>query len=119
MSKDRDAATLRVYAALEQYERALDMAAKHGALLAAELPQARLDGNFAMEVAQDAFAHFFNSLSTIVAARGQVVEGHRHLAVVQRKFKLPVVSTGDKNPPYPPGGIEPAFNIEHLPLHAA
>jgi hypothetical protein len=96
MSKDRDDATLRVYAALEQYERALDLAAKRGALLAAELPQARLDGNFAMEVAQDAFTHFFGSLSTIIAARGQVVEGHKELAVVQRKFKLPVVASGDK-----------------------
>jgi hypothetical protein len=106
MSKNRDDATLRVYAALEQYERALDMAAKHGALLAAELPQARLDGNFAMEVAQDAFAHFFNSLSTIIAARGQVVAGHRELAVVQRKFKLPVVAGGDKIPVPPPSGID-------------
>ena len=65
MSKNRDDATLRVYAALEQYERALDIAAKQGALLAAELPQARLDGNFALEVAQGAFTHFFNSLSTM------------------------------------------------------
>lgn len=96
MSKNRDDATLRVYAALEEYERALDLAAKHGALLAAELPQARLDGNFAMEVAQDAFTHFYNSLSTIVTARGQVVNGHRELAVVQRKFKLPVVAGGEK-----------------------
>jgi hypothetical protein len=96
MSKNRDDATLRVYAALEEYERALDLAARRGALLAAELPQARLDGNFALEVAQDAFTHFFNSLSTIITARGQVVEGHRELALVQRRFKLPVVSTGDK-----------------------
>lgn len=96
MSKNRDEATLRVYAALEEYERALDIAAKRGALLAAELPQARLDGNFALEVAQDAFAHFYNSLSTIIAARGQVVEGHRELAIVRRKFNLPVVSVGDK-----------------------
>ncbi|KRB86000.1 hypothetical protein ASE00_04435 [Sphingomonas sp. Root710] len=99
MSKNRDDATLRVYAALEEYERALDMAAKHGALLAAELPQARLDGNFAMEVAQGAFTHFYNSLSTIVTARGQVVDGHRALAVVQRKFNLPVVAGGEKTPP--------------------
>lgn len=99
MSNNRDDATLRVYAALEEYERALDMAAKHGALLAAELPQARLDGNFAMEVAQGAFTHFYGSLSTIVAARGQVIEGHRELAVVQRKFKLPVVAGGDKDGP--------------------
>ena len=42
MSKNRDDATLRVYAALDEYERALDMAAKHGALLAAELPQQRV-----------------------------------------------------------------------------
>lgn len=98
MSKNRDDATLRVYAALEEYERALDMAAKHGALLAAELPQARLDGNFAMEVAQGAFTHFYGSLSTIVAARSQVIEGHRELALVQRKFKLPVVSWGEKVP---------------------
>jgi len=96
MSKNRDDATLRVYAALEQYERALDIAAKSGALLAAELPQARLDGNFAMEVAQGAFAHIYGSLSTIIAARGQVIEGHRELAQVRRKFNLPVVSTGDK-----------------------
>ncbi|KKC25970.1 hypothetical protein [Sphingomonas sp. SRS2] len=96
MSKNRDDATLRVYAALEEYERALDMAAKHGALLAAELPQARLDGNFAMEVAQGAFTHFYNSLSTIVTARGQVVDGHRELAVVQRRFNLPVVAGGEK-----------------------
>ena len=101
MSKNRDDATLRVYAALEEYERALDIAANRGAKLAAELPQARLDGNFAMEVAQDAFAHFYNSLSTIIAARGQVVNGHRELAVVQRKFKLPVVAGGDKGPGVP------------------
>ena len=108
MSKNRDEATLRVYAALEEYERALDLAAKRGAMLAAELPQARLDGNFAMEVGQDAFAHFFNSLSTIIAARGQVVAGHKELAIVQRKFKLPVVAGGDK-PPVPvinPGAVE-------------
>jgi len=98
MSKNRDEATLRVYAALDEYERALDLAAKRGALLAAELPQARLDGNFALEVAQDAFAHFYTSLSTIIAARGQVVAGHKELAVVQRKFRLPVVSTGDNTP---------------------
>jgi hypothetical protein len=96
MSKNRDDATLRVYAALEEYERALDVAARHGALLAAELPQARIDGNFAMEVAQDAFTHFYGSLTTIIAARGQVVEGHRELAVVRRRFNLPVVSIGDK-----------------------
>lgn len=96
MSKNRDEATLRVYAALEEYERALDIAAKQGALLAAELPQARLDGNFAMEVAQGAFTHFYNSLSTIVTARGQVVDGHRELAVVRRKFNLPVVAGGEK-----------------------
>ena len=98
MSKNRDDATLRVYAALEEYERALDIAAKHGALLAAELPQARLDGNFAMEVGQDAFTHFYGSLSTIVTARGQVVAGHRELAVVQRRYNLPVVSIGEKTP---------------------
>ncbi|MBO9377247.1 hypothetical protein GG804_10760 [Sphingomonas histidinilytica] len=115
MSKNRDDATLRVYAALEQYERALDIAAKQGALLAAELPQARLDGNFALEVAQGAFTHFFNSLSTIIEARGQVVEGHRELAVVQRKFNLPVVSTGDK------GTIPklPIDNGESLPRRVA
>lgn len=105
MSKNRDDATLRVYAALEQYERALDLAAKRGALLAAELPQARLDGNFALEVGQEAFTHFFGSLSTIVAARGQVVAGHKELAVVQRKFKLPVVADGDKGGSLP--NIEP------------
>lgn len=106
MSTNRDEATLRVYAALDEYERALDIAANRGAKLAAELPQARLDGNFAMEVAQDAFAHFYGSLSTIIAARGQVVAGHRELAVVQRKFKLPVVSNGDK------GGGGPALPIQ-------
>jgi hypothetical protein len=96
MSKNRDDATLRVYAALEEYERALDVAAKRGALLAAELPQARLDGHFALEVAQDAFTHIYGSLSTIITARGQVVAGHRELAQVRRKFNLPVVSVGDK-----------------------
>jgi len=96
MSKNRDDATLRVYAALEEYERALDIAANRGARLAAELPQARLDGNFAMEVAQGAFVNIYNSLSTIIAARGQVVEGHRELAVVRRKFNLPVLAGGEK-----------------------
>jgi len=115
MSNNRDEATLRVYAALEEYERALDIAANRGAKLAAELPQARLDGNFAMEVAHGAFAHFYGSLSTIIAARGQVVDGHRELAVVQRKFKLPVVSNGDK------GGGGPALPIhtEELPRRVA
>ena len=113
MSKNRDDATLRVYAALEEYERALDIAANRGAKLAAELPQARLDGNFAMEVAQGAFAHFFGSLSTIIAARGQVVDGHRELAVVQRKFNLPVVSWGEKV-------IEPESVVrEELPRRVA
>ncbi len=101
MSKNRDDATLRVYAALEEYERALDIAANRGAMLAAELPIARLDGNFAMEVAQGAFTNFFGSLSTIIAARGQVVEGHKQLAVVQRKFNLPVIAGGDKIPAPP------------------
>jgi hypothetical protein len=101
MSNNRDQATLRVYAALEEYERALDIAANRGAKLAAELPQARLDGNFALEVGHDALSSFFSSLSTIATARGQVVEGHRQLAVVQRKFKLPVVAGGDKQPPVP------------------
>ena len=96
MSNNRDEATLRVYAALEEYERALDIAANRGAKLAAELPQARLDGNFAMEVGQGAFSHIFDSLTTIIAARGQVVEGHRALSVVQRKFNLPVVAGGEK-----------------------
>ena len=109
MSRNRDEATLRVYTALEQYERALDIAAKQGAMLAAELPQARLDGNFALEVAQDAFTHIFGSLSTIVAARGQVAEGHRELARVQRKFNLPVVSTGDKVP-----GPAPAIEVPDI-----
>ncbi len=112
MSKNRDDATLRVYAALEEYERALDLAAKRGALLAAELPQARLDGNFAMEVAQDAFTHFYGSLSTIIAARGQVVAGHRELAVVQRKFNLPVVAGGEKL-------IQPATETMEKPRRVA
>lgn len=112
MSKNRDDATLRVYAALEEYERALDLAAKRGALLAAELPQARIDGNFAMEVGQEAFAHFYSSLSTIIAARGQVVAGHKELAVVQRKFKLPVIAEGDK-------GISPAEPIVEMPRRVA
>jgi len=116
MSKNRDDATLRVYAALEEYERALDVAARHGALLAAELPQARLDGNFALEVAQGAFSHFFNSLSTIIAARGQVVDGHRELAIVQRKFNLPVVAGGDKGAIPPPGAIDTS---EVMPRRAA
>lgn len=113
MSKNRDEATLRVYAALDEYERALDIAANRGARLAAELPQARLDGNFAMEVGQGAFAHFCNSLSTIIAARGQVVEGHRELAVVQRKFKLPVVSSGDKD------DAIPFIEIKEMPRRVA
>lgn len=113
MSNNRDEATLRVYAALEEYERALDIAANRGAKLAAELPQARLDGNFAMEVAQGAFTHFFGSLSTIVEARGQVVAGHRELAVVQRKFKLPVIASGDKDPPLDP------IRVEELPRRVA
>lgn len=108
MSKNRDEATLRVYAALEEYERALDIAANRGARLAAELPQARLDGNFAMEVAQGAFEHFYTSLSTIIAARGQIIEGHKELALVQRKFNLPVVAGGDK--PVSPS-IAPARDI--------
>lgn len=115
MSNNRDEATLRVFAALQEYERALDIAANRGAKLAAELPQARLDGNFAMEVAQDAFAHFYGSLSTIIAARGQVVNGHKELAIVQRKFKLPVVADGDKTPPLP---ISPGEPIE-LPRRVA
>lgn len=114
MSRNRDDATLRVYAALEEYERALDNAATRGALLAAELPQARLDGNFALEVAQGAFTHIYSSLSTIVAARGQVVEGHRELARVQRKFNLPVVSTGDKVP-----GPSPAIEDDELTRRVA
>jgi hypothetical protein len=113
MSNNRDEATLRVYAALEEYERALDLAARRGAQLAAELPQARLDGNFAMEVGHDAFAHFFGSLSTIIEARGQVVAGHRQLAVVQRKFKLPVVGDGDK------GGQPPFIEPVELPRRVA
>jgi hypothetical protein len=112
MSKNRDEATLRVYAALEEYERALDIAANRGARLAAELPQARLDGHFAMEVAQGAFEHFFSSLSTIIAARGQIIEGHRQLAVVQRKFNLPVVSYGDKV-------IEPESVVHEAPRRVA
>lgn len=96
MSKNRDDATRRVYAALNEYERALDIAARHGALLAAELPQARLDGNFALEVGQSALTCFYNSLSSIATARGQVVEGHRELASVRRRFNLPVIAGGDK-----------------------
>lgn len=114
MSEKRDEATLRVYAALEKYERALDEAAALGADLAAELPRARINANFASEVGQGAFTHFIGSLGDIVTARGRVVEGHRELATVRRRFSLPVVSTGDK---IPIPQMNPAEDVR--PLRAA
>jgi hypothetical protein len=96
MSEKRDEVTLRVYAALEKYEHALDEAAALGADLAAELPRARIDAKFAAEVGQGAYTHFIGSLGDLVAARGRVVDGHRELATLRRRFSLPVVSTGDK-----------------------
>ena len=114
MSEKRDDATLRVYAALERYERALDEAAALGADLAAELPRARIDANFAAEVGQGAYTHFIGSLGDIVTARGRVVEGHRELATLRRKFSLPAVSIGDKT------GLPAANPMEDArPLRAA
>jgi hypothetical protein len=114
MSEKRDEATLRVYAALEKYERALDEAAALGADLAAELPRARINANFAAEVGQGAFTHFIGSLGDLVVARGRVVDGHRELATVRRRFSLPVVSNGDKT------GLPAANPMEETrPLRAA
>lgn len=98
MSKTRDNVTKRIYAALEAYERATDLAAAAGADLAAELPRARLEGRFAAEVGQEAYEHFILSLGKIVQARGLVVDGHKALAEVRDRFSLPVVNTGDKDP---------------------
>jgi len=96
MSKTRDTVTKRIYAALEAYERATDLAAAAGADLAAELPRARLEGRFAAEVGQDAYEHFIKSLGKIVQARGLVVNGHKALANVRDQFHLPTVNIGDK-----------------------
>jgi hypothetical protein len=105
MSKERDDATHRIFAALDQFERDLDQASISGAKLLAELPQARLDAKFAAEVGQGAFVHLVGSLGDIAAARGRMIDGHRELAVVGRKFKLPVVAGGDKTGTPPPSAI--------------
>ncbi len=116
MSKTRDAVTIRIYAALDAYERATDLAAAAGADLAAELPRARLEGRFAAEVGQEAYEHFISSLGKIVQARGLVVEGHKALAAVRDEWRLPVVSYGDKGP-MPEEGL---LNDEKVrPLRAA
>jgi len=117
MSKTRDTVTKRIYAALEAYERATDLAATAGAELAAELPRARLEARFAAEVGQDAFEHFIQSLGKIVQARGHAVAGHKALANVRDQFHLPIVNVGDKDPVPPVIMPEEADNVR--PLRAA
>ena len=117
MSKTRDNVTKRIYAALEAYERATDLAAAAGANLAAELPRARLEGRFAAEVGQEAYEHFIKPLGKIVQARGLVVNGHKALANVRDQFHLPVYSAGDKDPVPPVITTDELDNVR--PLRAA
>jgi hypothetical protein len=115
MSETRDEITLQIYAALDAYERALDVASAAGADLAGALPRARISAKFAAEVGQEAFSHVISSLGGLAEARGRLVEGHRALALVRRQMKLPVVSFGDK------AGIPnaSAIEFENRPVHAA
>jgi hypothetical protein len=95
MSEKRDEATLRIYVALEAYERAIDIAAARGAELAAEMPLARLDAVLPARAGQEAYRHVIASLGELAGVRGQIIESHRELARVSKALHLPVVAFGD------------------------
>jgi hypothetical protein len=88
MLKQRIAAAHHVSDRLFALEEAVDAAISAAAELNAAMPAARKIANLSAIVGQDAMSSAAQSLTTLVAARGQIVETHNKLDTVRSEIGL-------------------------------
>jgi hypothetical protein len=83
---------------LFKFEKAVDDAISMGSLLSSRLVTVRSEAKLSAVIGQDALDGVIRSLSTIVAARRELVEAHHHLKTVADDIGLRTVSFGQMKP---------------------
>src|SRR6478752_10228416 len=96
MSDAKMMVVLTVAERLKATEKAIDIAVRCAAELAAALPTAWSDLDISLVVGQGAFDRSGELVSTMMQARRQAGETHRMLDAVRDKLHLPEVGWGDK-----------------------
>jgi hypothetical protein len=99
MLNQRLTAARAVAGDLLKFEKALDEAISSGSLLSSCLVTARMDAKLSAVIGQDALDGVIRSLSTIVAARSELVAAHHHLKTVADEIGLRTISFGEVKPP--------------------
>jgi hypothetical protein len=95
MLNQRLSAARAVAHELHQFEAAMDQAISLGSLLSSRMVTARMEANISAVVGQDALNGVIRSLSTIVAARGELVEAHHLLKSAADSIGLRTIAFGD------------------------
>lgn len=105
LNKRREAAH-RVAAGLFAVEEAIDLALTRAAELSAILPSARAEANLSAIIGQEAVEGAVGVLTSLAAARRQIVETHKRLDETKTQIGLRTLAIGDGTAkPPPPSGF--------------
>lgn len=94
MLKQRRDAAQQLANRLFETERAIDEAIEKMADLTGYMPVARKNANLSAVVGQDVLSQAANTLTTLIEARGRIVETHDKLAVVRDQIGLREIALG-------------------------
>ncbi|MBC7767395.1 MAG: hypothetical protein H7124_01270 [Phycisphaerales bacterium] len=78
----------RIARQIQQTERAMDQTILHANALVTAMIEARLEGNFAAEIGQDALEDVARGIKALMEARGAIVSGHGNLAKVAGELAI-------------------------------
>ncbi len=95
MLNQRLSAAKSVATDLFTFETALDQAIVAGSKLSSQIIGARFDANLSAVLGQDAIEGVMRTLTTIAAARRELIETHHRLKDVADEIGLRTVSFGD------------------------
>lgn len=98
MLHQRRAAAQKVANRLMSLEKSLDQTMAEAFELTALLPQVRLETGVAAEIGHEAIERMQKACSAIVAARTEVIAGHRELAKTKDRVGLRAVGLGGLMP---------------------
>lgn len=106
----------RIAARLYDAEAAIDEALSETAMLAALLPQSRIEAMLSATTGQKAFESTAAAIQALTDARGQLAATHRTLAALARSMGLETLAAGpvDKPEDRPPVGDRPRLDAEPL-----
>ncbi|VAV92256.1 hypothetical protein MNBD_ALPHA04-1947 [hydrothermal vent metagenome] len=97
MLKQRLDAAQQLASRLFETEKAIDEAISKMADLAGYMPVARNNAKIAAVVGQDAMSHAAQVLTTLIGARGEIVETHQLLAAARDQIGLRTTALGGGN----------------------